>query len=303
MKKRRKVIIVIHGLDNKPPSWLLRYWSAKAIREGLRNIGRSRFFFKVKLVYWADILHPVPLSPFVSDKKSPRYIENPYVKGERHIIRNEPGSRKLRILDKVSSALDAVFLGKKGIINLEKFTDALMKRIFRDVDDYFNSILASNHARVRDEICERLRSMLLRYADREIMLVSHSMGTVISYDVLSRYDDTRADRFITIGSPLGLPFIMNKIMNDPAKKKKSRSSLRTPDNVMKSWHNMADPDDRIALVYKLAGKFKPNRKKIAPVDMLIENNYIYEKKRNPHNLFGYLRTPEIARLFDEFLSK
>ncbi len=306
MKRKKKVIIVIHGLDNKPPSWLLRHWSVKAIREGLRNIGRGRFFFKVKLVYWADILHPEPLSYFVSDKKNSRYIDNPYVKGQRQVTCIEPKKTKMKIIDKVGSVLDKVFLGKSRVINLEKFTDALMKRIFRDIDDYYNSILATNHKRVRDEICGRLRSMLVKYADREILLVAHSMGTVISYDVLTRYDETRVDRLITIGSPLGLPFIINKIMNDPIKSSKKsvkRVSVITPENIVKSWHNMADPDDRIALVYKLSKKFKPNKRKIGPDDLLISNDYIFAGKRNPHNLFGYLRTPEIARLFDQLLSE
>ena len=51
----RKVIIGIHGLGNKPPKALLKIWWKKAIREGLKAIGHSRFFVKFELIYYKVI--------------------------------------------------------------------------------------------------------------------------------------------------------------------------------------------------------------------------------------------------------
>ena len=34
--------------------------------------------------------------------------------------------------------------------------------------------------------------------------------------------------------------------------------------------------------------------------MIIYNNYEYNRKRDPHKLYGYLRAPEVAKAINEF---
>jgi len=36
---------------------------------------------------------------------------------------------------------------------------------------------------------------------------------------------------------------------------------------------------------------------------VVYNNYVYQERRNPHKSYGYLRTPEMAKIVYEFLSR
>ena len=64
-----KIIIGIHGLGNKPPKTILTDWWKKSLIEGLKKFNYTSDF-KFELVYWADILHPIPLDPDTINKNS-----------------------------------------------------------------------------------------------------------------------------------------------------------------------------------------------------------------------------------------
>ena len=89
--------------------------------------------------------------------------------------------------------------------------DYLIGKIAKDVEHYWNPDTEFGSA-VRWKLTEPLAEALCGGDD--IMLVSHSLGTMISYDVLwkfSYYGEYRAlrqhgnkvNRFVTLGSPLG----------------------------------------------------------------------------------------------------
>jgi hypothetical protein len=68
MPLKRKIIIGVHGLGNKPSKELLETWWKWAIMEGLRIVGKPRFDINFELVYWADIQYPNPLNPNITDE-------------------------------------------------------------------------------------------------------------------------------------------------------------------------------------------------------------------------------------------
>ena len=67
----KNVVIGIHGLGEKPPAHVLRAWWLQSIREGAKRSQIELNEFEFELVYWADILHPTPQDPEVSDPRSP----------------------------------------------------------------------------------------------------------------------------------------------------------------------------------------------------------------------------------------
>ena len=81
------------------------------------------------------------------------------------------------------------------------------------------------------------------------------------------------------------------------------SKLRTPDNILTEWKNLADLDDKIARSADMSKLFKRNSHNIAPVIEVVENDYESEGIENPHKSFGYLRTPEVAQIIENFLSR
>jgi hypothetical protein len=59
-RKRRKIIIGIHGLHNKPPRKLLTKWWRKSIREGLLRDYSVFKPFSFQMVYWSDVNYEKP---------------------------------------------------------------------------------------------------------------------------------------------------------------------------------------------------------------------------------------------------
>jgi len=76
---RRKVVIGIHGMGNKPPREVLNTWWLDSMYEGLKEHGFPDHTFRFELVYWAHRLHPVPYDLTLSNKDEPLFLREPYV--------------------------------------------------------------------------------------------------------------------------------------------------------------------------------------------------------------------------------
>jgi hypothetical protein len=129
------------------------------------------------------------------------------------------------------------------------------------------------------------------------------MGSIIAFDVL--WDpavDCSIHTFVTLGSPLGLPPIV-------ARNFKTQQSLfphlhkpKAPNGVWPHWYNLSDHRDTVALDHTLRDDYGSNLKGLRAQDLLVTNDYEINGESNPHKSFGYLRTPEVARIVDTFLS-
>jgi len=159
-------------------------------------------------------------------------------------------------------------------------------------------------ATLRDAIRKRLLDLLYRYRHKKIMVISHSMGSIIAFDVLSQLPpDISVDTFITIGSPLGIPIIKGKIMQEKREHQPEIKQLITPGAIKSQWINHADIEDKIALDSDLADDFLPNIIGVFPQNEIVQNDYYKNGKRNPHKAYGYLRTPQMAKLLREFITE
>ncbi len=143
------------------------------------------------------------------------------------------------------------------------------------------------------------------------MLIAHSMGSIIAYDALTLLGQPdpgfEVDHFVTIGSPLGLPHVKGKIIDEFVHRGDVADRVRTPTVVKKKWVNYANRRDPVALDVHLANDYKPNRDNIKCEDDLVYNDYRVMKRgekdpdRNYHKSYGYLRTPEFSELMKDFL--
>lgn len=123
----------------------------------------------------------------------------------------------------------------------------LMKLLLRDVHHYlFNATFSPRPGEsyaVQDEIRRRFLEALRDGAEREgpHVVISHSMGTVIAYDCLNRVPDCPAvDALITIGSPLGLDEIQDKLAPEWTRDDGFPAKVRGP------WINVYDALDPVA---------------------------------------------------------
>jgi hypothetical protein len=134
----------------------------------------------------------------------------------------------------------------------------LMKIFLRDVHHYlfdveFEARPGEKH-RIQTEIRRRALEKLREGAATEgrHIVVAHSLGTVIAYDCLKRVGECPAvDGLLTIGSPLGLSEVQEKLEPEYSK------DGGFPDKLTGSWVNVYDPLDPVAgLDPKLADEYR-----------------------------------------------
>ena len=305
----KKVIIGIHGLGNKPDEALLQDWWLRAIQEGLERIGNPRESIPFKMVYWADISFPEPLDPDITDPADPLFLKEPYTAAPV-----SPPARKKRrlqnlrmhLLNFIEKHIDRVFLNK----NLsEKFPGASAKIIesyFAELNTYYTHecvSLQNEDCSAKAAIRERLHNMLMEYTGYEVLLLAHSMGSIIAFDVLSDPSvDIPVNTFVSMGSPLGIPPIV--VRNFEAQKAFVPQLKRpeAPNCITTHWYNLSDRRDTIALDHTLRDDYASNRKGVKAIDLLVKNDYSVNGESNPHKSFGYLRAHETAGILDVFLS-
>ena len=302
---KKKVIIGIHGLGNKPSQTVLKSWWKKSILEGLESIGCSNYNFKFELVYWANFLYPSPLNPKIKDKENRLFLEEPYKPSSQTKKEEKDKNFKKRMLDKIERTLDDIFFKEKGIIDYDSIADIFIRKFFKDLDTYYNKdciVKTKAGVCVSEAIQNTLSETLIRCKNRDILLIAHSMGSIISYDVLTRISpEIKITSLLTIGSPLGLPPIIKKSLEDQNIDFKVNNKPGVPENIQKSWYNFSDLDDRVALIYALNNDYRKNSLGVAPTDIIIKNDYEYNEGKNPHKSFGYLRAEQVAKVICDFL--
>jgi hypothetical protein len=208
-------------------------------------------------------------------------------------------------LDALEKQLDKIFLNDDLTINFSFIGDSIIKMYFKELDYYYAKELPEdkgNGVSVRDLIRNRLLKLLIKYQDDEILLIAHSMGSIIAYDVLNYTSrEININTLVTIGSPLGFPVIMGKIAADRKVKLPEPEKLKAPEAIRKKWYNLSDLEDKVALIYRLGANFDANSRGVKVIDKIIDNNYSINGKKNPHKSYGYLRSPEMATILTGFL--
>jgi hypothetical protein len=300
-----KVIIAIHGLGNKPPKKQLEKWGKMAIEEGIRQQKLKIKLPEFSLVYWADLLYDKPQTIEEKDKNSPYYLDEIYTKAPKN-YKVEPLETRQKMLDLFKALVYKIFLKKDFKLRYAFVSQKLLHKYFHELEVYFTGDTehpASIDHEIKQKITQRLIDELNKHRKDDIMLIAHSMGTIIAFDVLSfMIKDIKINTFITMGAPLGAPFVISRIAAH-AKQKYGHITLQTPETVMKNWYNFSDIRDKIALDYKLADDFAPNSHGVKVIDQLVINNYVMNGVANPHKSFGYLRTPEFIRVLSDFLQE
>jgi hypothetical protein len=126
----------------------------------------------------------------------------------------------------------------------------------------------------------------------ETIVVAHSLGTVVAYNLLRREGHRRGwnvPLLITVGSPLGVGEIRKTL-------RKLESPLRCPE-CASAWFNALDERDVVAL-YPLDTTCFP----LDPVKPAIENKTdVRNHTRNRHGIAGYLDDAEVAKRIHDAL--
>ncbi|GJE31062.1 DUF726 domain-containing protein [Methylobacterium oxalidis] len=280
-----RVVIGIHGLANKPPEEEKARWWKAAIREGLaRNAAAPGRDFDFDFVYWADLRHETPLDD--ARNREPYYV----AEGLGAFPRHDPDrdARRTSLTGRLYRGVGHL----QAMAGLTPLDDLLLEYRLDDLWNYHQDAGFRNTARAR------LIDALERNAGRRILLVAHSMGSIIAYDCLRilerRPERLAVEHLVTLGAPLGLVEVKAAIAAE-------HGEVRVPDT-LGAWSNLADPADVATVAARLGAEFAPSGRGVVAVDVPVLNGYCRpDGEANHHKSYGYLRTPELSDVVTAFL--
>ena len=227
-------VTFIHGISNKPPAPdLLRIWrqtlAGAASPLPLGDLGVTSSLVlgpicsttrRIATLRRTKGCSRTPrrqsTAPATRRLRSRRRRRRP--SSSRACAQRWPGSRKSKWRRRCGAALAAPPGGTLERVPLPWFLkQRVMNAFLRDVHHYLFDVDAGPPGRPAVHIQRVIRERFLDAVcapavTRPHVVVSHSMGTVIAYDCLKRLDGCAAvDGLITIGSPLGLDEIQDKL--------------------------------------------------------------------------------------------
>lgn len=160
------------------------------------------------------------------------------------------------------------------------------------------------YMRNRNELAEQTREILksrLRVARdrrRPILLIAHSMGSVIAYEALwqmsrANREPMEIDLLLTMGSPLGQGHVQKQLKGSD-----SIGVVRYPANIRR-WINLAAVGDLTAIDPVLKNDYREMLR--AGLVECIDDRQVYNWFRldgalNTHAEYGYLVNPETAAI-------
>jgi len=152
------------------------------------------------------------------------------------------------------------------------------------------------------EIREVLKMQLrpLFEAGEKILLIGHSLGSVIAYDTLWELSHEeklpgKVDLFLTIGSPLGMRYVKRRLQGAHEK-----GPRRYPLNIRR-WVNIAAVGDVTALDRVLADDYQ-EMLELGLIESIedhcrgIYNYFRNEEGLNVHRSYGYLVNPAVGKV-------
>lgn len=155
------------------------------------------------------------------------------------------------------------------------------------------------------EFVRRLLKMPVQAAwklDRPVLLIGHSMGSIIAYDALwelsqEPIDSRKIDLFMTMGSPLAQKFIQRRI-----KGCQEQADNRYPQNIRR-WVNIAAVGDLTSIDMKLQNDYE-DMIDLGIVESIddreIHNYFRLDGELNAHAEYGYLINEVTAGFISEW---
>lgn len=293
-----KKLVFVHGRaqQNKDAIALKREWIA-AFREGLERNGLDLPIAEsdIRFPYYGDTLHqlvqgvdPSTAAAVIVRGTGPAdQAERKFMQEVLEEVREKAGITDEEIDEEIPS--DVVERGPlnwgwvQGILKVidrrVPFGSGASVALFtKDVYQYLTNVGIRDH--IEAGVLQAIQP------GEPTVVVGHSLGSVVAYNLLRREGKTRnwdIPLYASVGAPLGVTRI-----------RKSLAPISHP-SCVKSWFNAFDERDVVALY--------PLEKPHFDIDPAIVNKRdVRNQTENRHGISGYLNDPEVAkRIYDEIV--
>ena len=295
-------VTFIHGIANKPPADnLLKIWR-RALADAADPLPLGDLGVTTSLIYWADLMYDKPEDDASAEESAGDIAADASGQATAPQPRN---AEEAAFLDSLRSKLTAlsdeemqsgdvppVPAQPQGALERVPLPWFIKKRIMdiflRDVHHYlFDTEFAPPGRTPSVHIQQTIRKRFIDVVcDKAItqphIVVSHSMGTVIAYDCLKRVAPcANVDGFITIGSPLGLDEIQDKLQPEW-----TRANGFPREKVAKNWINIFDRLDPVCGFDPTLANDYRERDAAVVKDLVVQNDGAWR-----HSATKYLRQP------------
>ncbi|MGH3935432.1 MAG: hypothetical protein ACRDS1_10735 [Pseudonocardiaceae bacterium] len=269
-------VTFVHGIGNKPePDELLRQWRVALVDDD--GLDFDAWGVTSSMVYWADMLYEAPAPVGSGQESTELELENSVdaedadlswlddvPSGERDFVQRlarEVGF--ITVTATPEDVPDPIFPASPlEAVPLPPWLKRRLMRVFlRDVHHYlFNAEFSPRQAesfRIRRDVRARALDVLREGAARPgpHLVVGHSLGSVIAYDLLTGPDDApRVDALLTVGSPLGISEVQDGL-TPPWTRDDGWPAQRLGEGL---WTNVYDPLDPVCGGFdrKIAGDYR-----------------------------------------------
>ena len=307
-------VTFIHGIANKPPADdLLQIWR-RAVAEAAEPLPLGDLGVTSSIVYWADLLYGAPVedvSAFEAALENTAEVVDgaggaappvPHTPEEAAFL----GSLRAKMTSLPDEAIDAEPIpaapgqpqGALERVPLPWFVKKRFLNAFlRDVHHYLFDVEfappGGTAVRIQQTIRQRFVDGLgVPSVTRPHVVVAHSLGTVIAYDCMKRVAGCQpVDGFITLGSPLGLDEVQDKLQPGW-----SRSSGFPHETLTGGWVNLFDRLDPVCGLDPVLGNDFCRSDAVTVEDVAVQNHGAWR-----HSATKYLRQPAFTQALRRLL--
>lgn len=291
-------ILFVPGKNPKPPPELHREQLWRCLLEGVRRADKGAHAemqgngSNFSLVDWnfsyygnhRDIVPDLPWIEAVLRKPAANAADR---REARHWRRH-----LMRLAYRIGDLLPAL---------IPLIPDPKVKATIAETKRYFD-----NRAGIAAVVRRPLEQLLVRLCGehRRVMVIGHSLGSVIAYDVfwtLSREGaiNCRVDHFLTVGSPLGTRFVQHRLLGHDC------SGRERYPSIIRRWTNLTAVGDLTAFDPSVRDDFSEMMQLGLIEDIQDNSRPLYNAFRsgdglNVHRSYGYLVNEHVGRVIADW---